>query len=243
MVFTSRRILALGLGLAAAALFVAPSLVRGQGDSTVRQTATNTTEPVKPPPPVAPIVGTVDIEAVFKDYDKTKAMKKEIEAKVMARKADLMKTMQLAQQEAEMLQKMTPGSEDYRAHEKKAMEYKASYETQRELAQTEAEMFATMYKEVQMLVASVAKWRGMNYVVRVSNRPVTGNDPDSVMAAMNNLMVYSDPRNDITRDVVYNLNNYYRRTLSSPSDSTGATKPATGRAPAAAAGAGMPTQR
>jgi Skp family chaperone for outer membrane proteins len=235
MVISYRRILALGLGLAGVALLASPALVRGQqADSRVRQTAASTTEPPKPKPPVAPMIGTVDIEAVFKNYDKTKTSKKEIESKVMARKAELMKIMQDAQQEAEMLQKLTPGTGDYRTRENRVTELKAKYEASRELAQrelsgTEAEMFASMYKEVQAMVAGVAKWRGLTYIVKVSNRPVSGNDPDSVMAAMNNLMVYADPRNDITSDVVFNLNRIYK--AASVSESM-PTKPATGRAPA-----------
>ena len=52
------------------------------------------------------------------------------------------------------------------------------------------------------MVARVAKWRKMTYVVKVSNQPISGGNPNSVMAAMANTMVYADPRNDITNDVV-----------------------------------------
>jgi Skp family chaperone for outer membrane proteins len=245
MVISYRHILALGVGLAGAGLLAFPALVRGQGDSRVRQTATNTSEPPKLTPPVAPIIGTIDIEAVFKNYDKTKVSKKEIESKVMARKAELMKIMQDAQQETEMLQKLTPGTADYRTRENRVTELKAKYEASRELAQrelsgTEAEMFASMYKEVQAMVAKVAQWRGMTYIVKISNRPVSGNDPDSVMAAMNNLMVYADPRNDITNHVVHNLNRFYLKTA--PGTEATTTKPAAPRGPAATAGGTPPQQ-
>jgi hypothetical protein len=60
------------------------------------------------------------------------------------------------------------------------------------------------------------------------------------MAAMANTMVYADPRNDITNDVVYNLNRIYKATGGSPVKGSAAagtppgapTPPATG-APAA----------
>ncbi len=52
----------------------------------------------------------------------------------------------------------------------------------------------------------------MNYVVKVSNQPITGTDPNSVMAAIQSTMVYADPRNDITNDVIYNLNRVYKAT-------------------------------
>ena len=71
---------------------------------------------------------------------------------------------------------------------------------------------ATLYKEVQAMVARVAQWRKMTYVVKVSNQPISGSNPNSVMAAMANTMVYADPRNDITNDVVFNLNRMYKAT-------------------------------
>ena len=71
---------------------------------------------------------------------------------------------------------------------------------------------ATLYKEIQTMVGRVAKWRKMTYIVKVSNQPISGGNPNSVMAAMANTMVYADPRNDITNDVVHNLNNIYKAT-------------------------------
>src|SRR4029077_21039747 len=74
------------------------------------------------------------------------------------------------------------------------------------------EAMATLYKEIQAMVARVAKWKKMTYVVKVSNQPVSGGNPNSVMAAMANTMIYADPSNDITNDVVYNLNRMYKAT-------------------------------
>ncbi len=67
----------------------------------------------------------------------------------------------------------------------------------------QAEAMATLYKEIQEMVKRIAQWRKMNYVVKVSNQPITGTDPNSVMAAISSTLVYADPRNDITNDVIY----------------------------------------
>ena len=58
----------------------------------------------------------------------------------------------------------------------------------------------------------LAQWRKMNYVVKVSSQPITGTDPNSVMAAISSTLVYADPRNDITNDVIHNLNRFYKAT-------------------------------
>jgi Skp family chaperone for outer membrane proteins len=216
MVASSRGILAIGLSLTGLALLVAPSLGQQQ-DGTVRKAAGQS--PTTPPNPIAPWIGTVDIEYVFKNYDKVKVANKEFNAAMLARKNDLMKIMSEAQQEAEMMQKFNPGSEDYKKHETRVTELKARHEAGREQAEREfalkqAESMATLYKEIQAMVARIAQWRKLNYIVKVSNQPISGTDPNSVMGAISSTMVYADPRNDITSDVVHNLNRYYHSTAS-----------------------------
>jgi outer membrane protein len=244
MVVSSRGIWAIGLSLTGVALLVGPSLGqqsagRAPEDGAVRKAASpggNT-----PPSPIAPVIGTVDVEHVFKNYDKVKVANKEFNAAMLARKNELMKIMSEAQQEAEMMNKFTPGSEDYKKHENKATELKAKHEAGRESAEREfalrqAESMATLYREVQAMVALIAQWRKMNYIVKVSNQPITGSDPNSVMNAISSTMVYADPRNDITNDVIHNLNRRYQA-IAAP---TGATKPASRNSGAAARTAVQP---
>lgn len=215
MVASSRGILAIGLSLTGLALLVAPSL--GQQDASVRKAAGQSAP--APKPPVPPVIGTVDIEYVFKNYDKVKVANKEFNAAMLGRKQELMRIMAEAQQEAELMQKFNPGSDDYKKHETRVTELKARHEAGREQAEREfalrqAESMATLYKEIQAMVARIAQWREMNYVVKVSNQPITGTDPNSVMGAMSSTVVYADPRNDITSDVVHNLNRLYQATAS-----------------------------
>ncbi|MGC8640268.1 MAG: OmpH family outer membrane protein [Isosphaeraceae bacterium] len=215
MVISSRAILAMGLGTVGLGLLIGPSLAQQQQDSGVRRTASTTS--AAPGAPVPPVIGTIDLDAVFKNYEKVKVSSEEFRAAAIARKADLQKIEQEAQQEAEILAKLTPGTEDFKKHENKVTELKAKFEAGREQAERdfagrEAEAMATLYKEVQAMAARVAQWRKMTYVVKVSNQPITGSNPNSVMAAMANTMVYADPRNDITNDVVYNLNRIYKAT-------------------------------
>lgn len=135
-----------------------------------------------------------------------------------------------------MLSKMTPGSVDAKKIEDRITQLKAQIEAGREQAQRdfalrESEMLAALYKEVQDMVARIAEYKGMNYVVQVSNEPISGTNPNSVMAAMAKTVVYSDPRNDITKDVIYNLNKRYAA-------AGGVAPKATSSAPAAGSPAG-----
>lgn len=214
MAISARAILTTGLSSVGLALLVGPSLGQ-QPDAGVRRT--NSTAAATPAAPIPPVIGTIDMDRVFKEYEKVKVSSEEFKAAAQARKAELVKIQGEAQAEAEMLAKLTPGTEDFKKHENRVTELKARFEAgreqaERDFASREAEAMATLYKEIQAMVARVAQWRKMTYIVKVSNQPISGSNPNSVMAAMANTMVYADPRNDVTSDVIYNLNRLYKAT-------------------------------
>jgi outer membrane protein len=214
MVKSTRGFFAIGLALAGLALLAGP--LRGQGQDAALRKTSNPAR-AEPPAPVSPVIGTIDVDAVFKGYDKWKVTNNEFQAAVLARQNELMKLKSEAQEEAQMLSKLTPGTADFKKHEDKVTSLKAQFEAgreqaQREFALREAENVATIYKEVQAMVSRVAQWRKMNYIVKVTNQPISGTDPSSVMNAINNTLVYADARNDITNDVVFNLNRTYKAT-------------------------------
>lgn len=226
MVVTSRAIVAFGFGLIGLGCLASPANAQAV-DGAVRKSATQpqqqpqpraTTAAAAAPKPqaaVAPVFGTVDLKAVFDNYDKVKAQKEEFKAAAEAKHKDLMSLQSEGQAEAQKLAKMTPNSVDAKKIEDHLSEIKAKLEAGREQAQRdfalrESEMLATLYKEVQDMVQRIAEYKGMNYIVQVSNEPISGSDPNSVMAAMAKTVVYADPRNDITKDVWHNLNLRYQ---------------------------------
>jgi outer membrane protein len=236
MVVSTRAIAAVGLGFLGMACLVGPTLGQQPQDPAVRKAATQATAPRAPAPAT---FGSVDMAAVFKGYDKVKVNSEEFKAAVLGKKNELMKFMSEAQQEQETLAKLTPGSIDYKKHEDRITQLKAQHEAsreqyEREFTLREAEMLATLYKEIQSMVARVAQARGMTYIVRVSNDPVTGSNPNSAMMAIERTVVYADTRNDITSDVVFHLNREYKASGGTP------PKPTTTGSTAAPAGAGLP---
>ena len=119
------------------------------------------------------MIGTVDMDAVFKGYEKFKATNKEFQAAVLGRQNELMKIKSEAEEEAQMLSKLTPGTADFKKHEDRVTELKARFaagreQAQREFQARESENVATIYKEVQLMVMAIAQWRKINYVVRVT---------------------------------------------------------------------------
>jgi Skp family chaperone for outer membrane proteins len=234
-----RKILAIGLSLAGVIYLVAPS--RGQvpkGDARVQAAANGarTAGALKPATPT--VVGTIDLDQVFRNYDKVKAAMKDLSSQLQIRRGELMKYDEEGRQEMELMRKFQPGSPDYRKHEDRVTELKAKIEASREQYQREmeirnAETMAILYKEVQAYAGWVAKQRGITHVMVASNTPPSGSDPNSVLALINRPVVYADPRNDITDDVVLYLNQTFNKM------GKAANKPATREQPAGGgAGAG-----
>jgi Skp family chaperone for outer membrane proteins len=159
----------------------------------------------------AAAIGSIDIDAVFKRYEKVKTSNEEYTAALSARKRELMKIMDDAQQVARMLSRATPGSDEYKRHENRVTELKARHEAgreqaEREFAQRQARTISEHYGEIHEVVAALAKAKGLNYVVKVSTGPRNNSAPDEVAAALNHSVVYADPRNDLTEEVIPELN-------------------------------------
>jgi Skp family chaperone for outer membrane proteins len=236
MGLSPRGILAIGLSLAGIAYFVIPSRIQAQqpqqkADSRVQAAANgNGTAATGPATPIPPVIGTVDLETVMKNYEKYKDQQKELNAAGKLKMGELMKYESEYRQKGEMLQRFTPGSADFKKLEDAMTELRAKMEAGKEQAEREftlrsAESLATVYKEVQVMVSRVAVWRKMNYVVRISTKPPSGADPNSVMMAIAEPVIYSDPRNDITNDVLFWLNKYYKATKTPGATSKPAGRP------------------
>lgn len=189
-----------------------------------------------PPPAVAPVFGSIDLDAVFKNYEKVKATTDDMQAKALLKQQELQKLVADMKAASEKQSSLAPQSPEFKKFDQQLTQMKiqaqaAQEQAQKELSQLEAESLAGLYREIQSMVARVATWRGMTYVVKVSNEPVTAEDPNMVMAAMSRTVLFADPRNDITQQVVQFLNSEYRKTAGA------AARPAGGAAPAAGAAA------
>jgi RNA polymerase sigma factor (sigma-70 family) len=177
----------------------------------------------EPPRPAADI-GSINLDAVFSQYEKVKVSNKELAVVQLSRKNELARIASEAEQEAELMGNFAPGGENYKRHENKVTQLKAQHEAGRELAERDfalkqASSNAMLYKEVEAMVARVAAFRKLKHIVDVSNQPIAGSDPSSVKTAISNTTVPTDRRNDITSDVIYNLNRAYQLSGSAPATS------------------------
>jgi outer membrane protein len=210
MAISSKTAWALGLGVLG--VFGLVRQTTGFGDDGV-QKASNSASSTAPAFRPA-VIGSVDMEAVFKNYEKVKFHIEQLKAEGMAKQGDLVKIMTEGKQVAKEMEGFQPGSADYKLREGKLTDLQAKLEAEKAKAQREfdarhAEVLSTFYKEVQSMVSRVARYKGLNFVVKVSNEPVVGDNPDAVMMAMAKSVVYSDPTLDVTATVLHNLNKEY----------------------------------
>ena len=134
MTVSTRAAWALGLGVAGFAIAVGPTLGQQQ-DAGVRKTTASAASPKAVSPAV---IGTVDLDAVFKGYDKVKADSEEFKSAAQVKKGELMKLQAEAQQEQEMLAKITPGNPTAKKHEERITALKAQHQAGMESAERDA---------------------------------------------------------------------------------------------------------
>jgi Skp family chaperone for outer membrane proteins len=219
----TRATLAMGLCLVGVAGLVAPSFGQQggpqQADPKVRTASNPTaaTDGTAARPAAKPIqIGSLDIEKVLKDYDKFKVANENIRAEAMARHNSLMGIANEAKQEQEKYQRMTPNSPDAKKCEDRITQLKAQFEAgrenaEREFTQKEAETMATIYNEIADMTRVAAKHYGMAFVVKYTDVPASGSEPNSVMAAMGRTILFADPNVDLTPTVIQWLNVRYKQ--------------------------------
>jgi len=237
---SSRAALAIGLGLVGVAGLVGQSIGQERGE--VRQASGATAAAPAPAAGKPVVVGTIDMDAVLKNYDKFKVKIEITNAEGLKRHSELMKLVSEGQAEGAKFEKLAPGSLDRQKIEDKLTALKAQIEAgkqqaQAELERREVEMLAEVYNDIKGMSEGVAKQRGINFVVKYSNAPISASDPKTIQATMFQSFVYADPKLDLTADVTRYLNSWYYK--------NGGVKPkgpeaTAGRAGAAGAGAAAP---
>ena len=159
----------------------------------------------------AAAVGSIDMDAVFKRYTKVVEAHKRYAADADSRRARLRLFQVDAEEAAALMQKFVPGSKDHVAAEARLASLRQRIESEREAAEKEltshqAREVAWLLDEIQGTIADIARAKGFDYVVRVDTRPQPDASHNDVMAALKRSVLYANPRNDITEEVIRELN-------------------------------------
>ena len=240
MLRSTRAALAVGLGCVGVAALVGRSVgqTAPSQDTRVARAGTSGGAAAAAVAPPALAIGTLDVEAVFKGYDKVKVAGETLNAEVQVRYKELTDLANAGKTEQEKLNRFTPGTADYKAIENKMVQLKAQIEAgrenaQREFTQKETDMMTSIYNEIAVMAQAAAQQRGVTCVVKYNEGKIPSSEPNSAMAAMSKTVIWADPRYDLTKAVIGYLNQKYKV--------DGGVAPK-GTAPAAGAG-GAPAAR
>lgn len=223
---TSKTMIA-GLGLVAL-WGLSAALAQGTDDPTRRPAPSASggaapAQPVAPKAPAPAVIGAIDLDRVFKEYEKVKDQSEKFKAEAMKRQQELTRLVEQGKAAAGTLEKLNRNSPDYQKWDNEVTKIKAELEAkraqfERDFAKKESDTLASLYTEVSQMVGAVAKQRGLTFVVKVTNDPPQGDDPQTVMAVMAKTIVYNDPSADISSDVIRYLNYNYQKTKPATTD-------------------------
>lgn len=166
--------------------------------------------------PPAPKIGLIDMEEVFKNYDKFSALQDEFNADMQVSQAQLKKgydRLQLMQKKAQdkSIKKGSPKFLELEVNfTKKKAEFEADVQnSKRSFDRRKAELFKTIYGEVQDMVDAYAKRFEYTLVMQFRRPKFDSADPQSVQQSLTSSVVYYNPNDDITDKIVRYLNKQY----------------------------------
>jgi Skp family chaperone for outer membrane proteins len=157
------------------------------------------------------MVGSINMDAVWERYGKVRQIQERMDADRADAKEQLAKLQSDIKAMALRIGRPEPGGADDRAPEDQLKALKRKYEVQsdlfeRDLTQRQARESAGVLEDVQEAIAAIAKAKGMDYVVKFSPAPQLDATPNDVHTAFNRSVLYANPRNDITEEVIRELN-------------------------------------
>jgi outer membrane protein len=163
-------------------------------------------------------VGLVDVGHIFSNYEKLKDRRDALQKEIEASDGELKSIQEQIQGLQEQLKSVTKGTDAATQMEQKLTELNAAGQAKmsnlrREFVRKEVAMYKDIYDEVSQMVAAYANARGRNYtlILRFQRDPSAeaGDDPNKIMAKVNQLVVYHQDADDITDTILKFMNDQY----------------------------------
>jgi Skp family chaperone for outer membrane proteins len=163
------------------------------------------------PPPGGAAVGSLDMDAVMKRYHHVQKLKEQLTRDREAWKERVAKSEIEFKELGSVLERVGPGTSLRNDLEEKIAASKQRMETDREQAESDltrrqARMTADLIGEIQAATAAVAEAKGLGYVVKISKGPLSEENPNAVNDALKRSVIYANPKNDITEEVIREQN-------------------------------------
>lgn len=166
-------------------------------------------------------IAVVDIGYIFKMHAGFKMKKADLESQMKAASDRLKQEQEALRKMAQDLQKMPPGTEQYKQLEEEIARRNADLQIRfqlqdKEFARKEATIYHTVYAEIEQEVDYLAKHNGLDAVLRFNGDTVDPDQPAQVMRNVNKLVVWFNEGLDVTPEVLRRLNVRYGTQTANP---------------------------
>lgn len=194
-------------------------------------------------------IGLIDMEEVFKNYEKFNALQNDLKADMESSKVALEQKFKQLQVTEKQLKDSTfkKDSPQYVELESRFTQQRAAFEAEvknkdRQFQRRQADIYKTIYGEVQDIVEVFAKQRGYALIMRFRRSKPSDDDPRSIAMDLNSSVVYHRDGDDITDTITSALNRHFNQTAGGARQDP-QVRPAGGQKPAPSRSTGKPAQR
>jgi Skp family chaperone for outer membrane proteins len=156
-----------------------------------------------------PIV-VVDLSKVFEQHPTFKAEMERIKSEVKTTEASFQATGEKLKQQVQQLQTLKPSSPEFTTLETEISFKQGRIQAdmalkRKEFLEREAQVYYSTYMQVQKVVSTFAEANRIGLVLRYSSEKMDPSNRQSVMAGVNQPIVYNQSNLDITRFIVDQL--------------------------------------
>ena len=196
----------------------------------VRSQATGQQNAPRTPPAVT--VGLVDLDHIFKNYEKLTRQQELFQADVQQKQEQLSALANRMKQLDEERKQFNPASQEFKQRDDELTQLRADLAAQAQQAEKafslrDATMVRRVYLDIEDMIGRVAKRNRMSLVLRVQTLELTStSSPRELAKELGKQVLYHEPAMDITKSVLHYLNVNYRNAISGASKAPSKTRSA-----------------
>lgn len=152
----------------------------------------------------------VDISKLFKANTSFNEQMAALKAEADQFQAQLQEAQQKLTLMSEQLRQIDAATPDYKTKETEIAQQSAKWEVDRrsrvrDLMMRESNLHYETYKQINELIGQYCAETGTRIVLRFSSEPMKLEDPESIMQAFNNSVIYYAPQRDITSQIIQRM--------------------------------------
>lgn len=178
------------------------------------QAQQGTTPTAAPKASVAPKIGLVDINKIFRDSNEFKDLFARQGQDLEKTRAELQQIAARGKKMNEELSLLKKDSPEFNKVQTEVAKLSAEFDSITKLTQVnnqrrEIENYEAVYRQAIDVVSLYAKHYNYTLVLRFNSDPVDGDNPQKLAASIGNPVVYHQPQDDITDAVIEYMNRRY----------------------------------